>query len=230
MKRRDYVMIGVVCASVLLALCRPARAADAVRGFDLTRLTTLRERGLSPEGVAQRYLSFLVEETAQPSPTRRGLGGGDITHDYILTQIVLAGALSGASRDVLWAAATVARPGEYRDCIQLTLGLLGDTRVRDFLIRYLGDPDNSPRLRDQAARALGRVPHPSVVAPLAAALQDPASEVVRGVGPARKAYYIRGTARGSLKKVERAGVALPAAVQQAMAAAVTTEPLPQGSK
>jgi len=202
--------------------------ATAASGFDLRRLGPLVDGKLPADQAARLYLSLLHEEVSRPSPPRRGVAG-PINHGYIVSQIVLAGKNAEVDRAVLQQAASKAGPGEYTDAIALTLGLLGDRRMVPFLIGYLQNPQHSPFLREMAARALGENPDARSVAVLAAALHDPFWLPSHGVGGSEKAYEIRFAARAALRKIQKAGVALPGEVETALENARVSEPLTQSA-
>jgi hypothetical protein len=203
----------------------PGDPAAARPGFDLQRLTPLSEGKLSTAECARLYLAFLQEEISQPSPASTGLGGGPITHDYILAQIVLAGAEAKADEAVLQQAAATAPAGEYRDALQLTLGLLENRRTVLFLVDYLANTRNSPWLRERAARALTRIPEPRAIPALAAALKDPFWVGSGCVGPRQKHYPVRAVARLALLNLKQSAVTLPQEVQQALDRVIVSEPL-----
>ncbi|HTE18975.1 MAG TPA: HEAT repeat domain-containing protein [Armatimonadota bacterium] len=192
--------------------------------FNLTRLA--RFGFLPAKQATQRYLNFLREETAHPSPTGRG-AFGSISHDYILAQIVGA----GATNQLDWAALRRARQEsasrEFRDAINITLGMLGDRSVVPFLIGYIGNPQNPPELRQRAIVAFGRHPDRRAIPALAGALNDPYSTSSGDVGPPRKSYHIRSTARAALTRIKDAGMPLPAEVQRQLDRVVTDEPIVQ---
>lgn len=193
------------------------------RVFGLHRLQSFRACA-SPEDSARLCLSFLQEEIANPTTKTRGLGNGFITHEYVLAQIVLAAAQASPQPNgkVLHQAARDARAGSYRDCIGLTLGLMGDRTVVPFLINYAADETNPPNLRERAIRALGKCPDARAIPVLATALSDPYYVYLQD----RMVYVIRVTARSSLLRLKAAGIALPADVEHALAQVVTWEQLP----
>jgi hypothetical protein len=221
---------------VLAAVCflgviteRPAVSADtqAEQHFDLQQLRALCQGKLSPNKAARAYLSFLRQEAAAPSAPAVGVGGGPVTHDYILAQIILAGMEAGVQQDVLLREAAKAEPGEFRDAVLLTLGLLGNHDATPFVIAYLADPRHPALLRERAARALHLHPSADVIPALAAALEDP-FYVLDAIGP-KKVYELRVTAASALRRLRDNGVALPAAVEQELQHVVLAEPVPAGS-
>lgn len=233
--RSGFGIVPLVVMSLALLIQSPRDIAgmQTSPGFDLRRLTPLVDGRLSPEEAARLLLSFLHEEIAAPSPVRQGIGGGPITHDYILAQLVLAAENANASREILVRAVAGTEPGEYQDAIRLSLGLLGDPNVVPFLIGYLANANHSPFLRERAARGLGRNPDPRAIPVLAAALTDPFYEITH-IGPL-KVYSIRIAARGALLRTQEATlsgkrITLPAEVQQALDRVVTSEEIPRASK
>ncbi|MBI3945760.1 MAG: HEAT repeat domain-containing protein [Armatimonadetes bacterium] len=205
----------------------PGNAGARAKGFHLTRLNIFHDpqRPLGPLEAARVSLTFLQEETGRPSEPTRGLGGGMVTHHYILAQIMLAGANAKADRAALLAAARSAPAGEYRDCIHLMLGLSGDKSVVPFLVGYLGDAGNSPWLRGHAARAFLRHPDPRAVDVLCATLKDPFYVVRTSGGPA-KCYDLRILARSALLNMQEKGVPLPPAAVAALPHVVIREEIP----
>src|SRR5712692_11855605 len=92
MKVRTILVVAsvfVVSWGVLPGGGQQRANGQARQGFDLRRLSGIDNAKRSPEELAQIYLAFLQEEITNPSPPRQGSGGGPITHDYILAQIVL---------------------------------------------------------------------------------------------------------------------------------------------
>lgn len=204
---------------------------QAIRGFDLRRLEALHKPAAADEHAAT-YLAFLTEETRNPSPPREGLGGGTITHEYILTQIVKAGTMPRQmSHERLLAVAGSSRAGEFRDCIMLTLAGRGHKLLVPFLIGYMADAKNYYGIRGWAAGVLQRNPDPRAVPVLADMLSDPTWHVKRGIARTpeegnvyNKGYDLRVAARLALRSFQRAGIELPLGVLERLANVVVNEP------
>jgi hypothetical protein len=219
------IAVGLLVSSASTATVPSIQAKQ--KGFDLRRLEDL-HRGLSPSQAADLYLSFLREELRAPSPNRVGLGGGAITSDYVLAQIVLAGAEGKAEARRLYGVRAALRPGIERDAITITLGLLGDRRVVEELIAYASDWRNSPFLRERAIRGLEAIPDMRAVPVLAATLEDP-FYVEAAVGTPRRVYVNRITARSALSRYRDAGLPLPRPLLMRLETLVITEEIPPPS-
>ena len=92
------------------------------------------------------------------SPTQRprpAAGNGFITHVCPGADRAGGGAGLTSTSGRFCTRLPATRAGSYRDCIGLTLGLMGDRTVVPFLINYAADETNPPNLRERAIRALG---------------------------------------------------------------------------
>lgn len=191
--------------------------------FDLTRLTDMWR--LPTREATRRYLSFVREETTHPSPTLTGPFGGGINHAYILAQIIMAGVEARVDQATLRRVAKAEPTSELGQVVRLTLGLRGDRTVLPFLLGYLSKQENPPELRQQAIEALVRLPDRRALPVLVKALDDPFNTPSGDVGPPRRSYPIRISARRALLALQKAGTPLSPQVRQRLHTLVTVTPV-----
>jgi hypothetical protein len=205
----------------------------AGKPFDRKRLDQLKEGDAGER--ARLGLSFLREEVESPSAPREegGFVRVTTTHPDFLAETIERLAQSAPDAAVLGEALAAAPRGRLRDCLTITLGLLGEREMVEDLSRLVTDRDLPVPVRRCAVRALARVPDPKGTEALIRVLRrDPfwlrRREFQAGCiasGPLLRIYPMREEAAAALRAVRRKPGIDTARVDWALAAAVVWEPL-----
>jgi HEAT repeat protein len=193
------------------------------REFDFYKVGQLLKPTLGPQERARLGIQFIREEVANPTPTYMSLG--EITHEYVLAQLIGATGRPGpgvsepaVDTAILWAAGRQAQ-GELRDMLFLVLAHAGDRRAREPVIAFLRDWTRDIFLRESAARALAEFDDPNVIPILLDVVRhDPAyreRRVYRDRPPERH-YLVRRGAWEALNRMRNKGTPLtPEALAEA---------------
>lgn len=146
----------------------------------------------------------LVEEVQTPTEARQGWGGGEIDHDYVLTQLALGMwhvvKENTEAKDLLLKKLEQSRLSEVRDVLQLALGLAGDASGAKDLAGMLKEQDQ-PHRRALAASALGKCGGVLFIPDLVEALSDPYVESGGSFGVHGEDFPVRRAARLSLRSL-----------------------------
>lgn len=177
---RKVILAISVVVTLIVAICSCSWALSIkpeTYGFP-PKLATLSE--LSPLLQNKKLISvnktgiliaWLGEERMQPTPTSRGLGGGDINSSYIQLQIVKALAEVGDPLALRKVASDINYDPAISDGSSIALGLMGDTSQITRLINIL-ENNEEPYFRVGAAEALGSLGAVSAISVLQKSLQD----------------------------------------------------------
>jgi hypothetical protein len=205
--------LGVV--SVLLALVmQPAvGTAPPVREFDFRKVGRLANPSLTPRQRALMAIDYLKEEVANPTPTYQSLG--EVTHGYILAQLVRSAAQPllpqpAVDTDMLWNECRQAR-GELRDMLCLAMAYAGDRRARETVVAYLRNPAHDIFLRQRAAHALAEFDDPNMIPILLDVSRTDSAyreyQMYRDRPPERR-YLVRAGAFAGLQRMREKGAPL----------------------
>ena len=148
--------------------------------------------------------SSLVEEVQTPTKARQGWGGGEINHDYVLTQLALGMwhvvKESSEAKDLLLKKLEQSHSSGVRDVLQLALGLAGDASGAKDLAVMLKKQDQ-PHRRALAASALGKCGDVLFIPDLVEALSDPYMESGGSFGVHGESFPVRRAASLSLRSL-----------------------------
>ena len=142
---------------------------------------------------------WLTEERRQPTPTSKGLGGGDVNSSYIQAQIVKALAEVGNPLTLRAISSDQKADANIRDGARLALALMGDSTQIPKVIAILGN-GREPFFRATAAEALGSLRATEAIPALQRALLDGYTDIGGGRGPSGPStiYPVRRNAQTAL--------------------------------
>lgn len=153
-------------------------------------------------------LTWMAEERKAPSPTTRGVGGGDITSGYIQAQMMIHLGYDASPLFMQKLADNSDIDPAMRDAARIILGLMGDAKQESALISIL-EKHSEPYFRAMSARALGVFGSINALPALKAALDDPYSvhagrSCVRVPGTSDESitYPVREAAKESIRNIE----------------------------
>ncbi len=215
MKRTALVLVTIGSLGMLFWACAVAWGLEPeVHGLP-ARLSSLLDLGpvlrrtdLTSVEKTEVLILWLREERAHPSPTTKGIGGGDISSGYIQAQIVKS--LREVGDPLLLR--SIASDGKadtgIRDGACVALGLMGDSTQVGRLISVLRD-SREPDLRATAAEALAVLGATQAIPVLKQALSDS----FEGTSDKGKVYPVRRAAEVTLRVLQLPEVQLRDYVQ-----------------
>ncbi|MHB1459441.1 MAG: HEAT repeat domain-containing protein [Armatimonadota bacterium] len=171
-------LVLILAVVVILSICILSYASDVKSGkfgykSRLTDLTDIRpilqNKKITTFDKTNILLLWFDEELRHPSPTSKGLGGGDINSGYIHAQIIKA--LAETGDPVLLRKISAGTNKARSNAASLSLGLMGDKTQIDSLISIL-KKNKEPFFRVSAAEALGSLGASSAIDALNNSLKD----------------------------------------------------------
>lgn len=206
--RRVWLMIVTSLLTGFWPRTSMADSGETVHGLpsrlvnpcDLTLV--LDSKRLASNEKSDVLVAWLVEERAHPSPTTKGLGGGQIDSGYIQAQLLRALAEVGDRFSVAFVAQSANAEPSLRDAMHVVLGLKGDANEANNLMRILSS-HSEPDLRALAAIALGTIKAGQSIPVLEDALNDsftrPAGNSFQGL---YTSYPVREAAADALRMLQ----------------------------
>ena len=150
-KSKRRVRFFIMLALFLLYI-GPAQA------IDLAQIRVYSDTSKSASDRFHSLLDLLIEEVSSPVALQEGWGGGQIDHDYIVTQLALAMSFVAKEtedgRTQLLKTLEHTSSTEAKEAVFIALGLAGDASVSKELTGLLNRP-GQPHRRALAASALG---------------------------------------------------------------------------
>lgn len=195
-----------VILSWLVWNCCTASGVDPVtyglpgRLSNLTDLgPVLRRTDISSVQKTDILIVWLTEERRQPTPTSKGLGGGDVNSSYIQAQIVKALAEVGNPLTLRAIDSDEKADANIRDGARMALCLMGDSTQIPKVIAIL-ENGREPYFRATAAAALGGLRATEAIPALKRALSDDYAVTSGRIGSApATAYPVRRDAETALR-------------------------------
>lgn len=197
-KRRARFFIMLV---LFLLYVGPAQA------IDLAQIRVYSDTSKSAADRLHSLLGLLIEEVSSPVALQEGWGGGQIDHDYIVTQLALA--MSFVAKETedgrvqLRATLEHISSTEVQEAVFTALGLAGDASFSKELTRLLKRP-GQPHRRALAASALGECGSILSIPELVEALDD-SSMIQNGLDvgqPSQNDYPVRRAASLALRHLD----------------------------